>query len=188
MRWVVGALAAGLLQSGLGAADGTAPSAPPDAAVPQAQDFLSLGAEARSVKVVLITAFNGANYGMNFNGFAKGGAKYVIPKGWNVEVAFTNRSPVPHSAVVVERAMVKRLQMGDPACTGGSTTNPVRGTTGTKGETFRFKPEEAGEFAFACGFPAHAANGHWIGLEISETATAPSLQFGTNAPYVPAAR
>ncbi len=152
---------------------------------PKPEKFLFLGSEPKTVRLVLIASYNAANYGMNFDGFSKGGAKCVVPLGWNVEVAFTNRSAVPHSAVVVERAMAKRVQMGDPAFEGASTTQPLRGTTGSKGETFRFKASEAGDYAIACGFPAHAANGHWIALEVSDTAKEPSLQFGKADAYTP---
>ncbi len=163
-------------------------SALPDLPPPKAEDFLSLGEEPQSVRLILVSAYNGVNYGMNFNGQAKGGAKVVIPTGWTVEVAFTNRSPVPHSVVVVERFQVRKLQMGEPFFTGASTPNPVRGTTGTKGETFRFKTDEAGSFAFACGFPSHAANGHWVGLEILNDAKEPSLQLGSGPVFTPAAK
>jgi hypothetical protein len=169
-----------------GAAHGK--TALPDLPPPKAGDFLSLGQEPQSVRLILVSAYNGVNYGMNFNGQAKGGAKVVIPTGWTVEVVFTNRSPVPHSVVVVERTQVRKLQMGDPYFTGASTPNPVRGTTGTKGETFRFKADEAGSFAFACGFPSHAANGHWVGLEILNDAQQPSLQLGTNSVFTPVAK
>jgi hypothetical protein len=160
-------------------------SALPDLPPPKAEYFLSLGQEPQSVRLVLVSAYNGVNYGMNFNGQAKGGARFVIPTGWSVEVAFTNRSPVPHSVVVVERAQVRKLQMGEPYFEGASTTNPVRGTTGIKGETFRFKASEAGAFALACGFPSHAANGHWLALEISDDTPAPSLQLGTGPVFTP---
>lgn len=168
----------------LHAEDAAAPSA--DARPPEPREFLSLAPDGKTVRIILISAYNGVNYGMNFNGHAKGGARFVLPVGSEVEVAFTNRSPVPHSVVVVERPQVKKLQMGDPVCAGASTTNPVRGTTGAKGEVFRFKVTEPGDFAFACGFPSHAANGHWIGLEVSETAKVPSLQFGDGKPWSPA--
>lgn len=167
------------------AAPGASTGAPAQDAVPKVEDFLSVSPDGKTVRIVMVSAFNGANYGMNFNGFAKGGAKYVVPVGADVEVTFTNRSPVPHSVVVVEKPQVKRLQMGDPAFEGAATPNPVRGTTGTKGETFRFKATEAGDYAFACGFPSHAANGHWIALEVSDKATVPSLQFGEAAPFTP---
>ena len=163
------------------------PAPPPaaDSGPPKPEQFLRMGDDGKLVKLVLVSAWNGANYGMNFDGFAKGGAKLTVPLGAEVEVTFTNRSPVPHSVIVVERPMVRRLQMGDPAFEGASTPNPVKGTTGSKGEVFKFKASEAGDFAFACGFPSHAANGHWIALEVSASATVPSLQFGTEAAYTP---
>ena len=161
------------------------PSGDPKAAEPQESMFLSVDPNTpKTARLVVVSAYNPVNYGMNFNGFAKGGARYTIPQGWTVSVMFTNNSPVPHSAIVVEKPMVKKLQMGEPAFKGASTPYPVRGTTGKGGVAFQFVADEAGEFAIACGFPSHSANGHWIAFDISPTATAPSLQFGTKAPYV----
>ena len=161
------------------------PSGDPKAAEPQESMFLSVDPNTpKTARLVVVSAYNPVNYGMNFNGFAKGGARYTIPQGWTVSVMFTNNSPVPHSAIVVDKPIVKKLQMGEPAFKGASTPYPVRGTTGKGGVAFQFVADEAGEFAIACGFPSHSANGHWIAFDISPTATAPSLQFGTKAPYV----
>ena len=161
------------------------PSADSKAAEPQESMFLSVDPKTPKIaRLVVVSAYNPVNYGMNFNGFAKGGARYTIPQGWTVSVMFTNNSPVPHSAIVVEKPVVKKLQMGEPAFKGASTPYPVRGTTGKGGVAFQFVADEAGEFAMACGFPSHSANGHWIAFDVSTTATAPSLQFGTKAPYV----
>ena len=161
------------------------PSGDSKAAEPQESMFLSVDPNTpKTARLVVISAYNPVNYGMNFNGFAKGGARYTIPQGWTVSVNFTNNSPVPHSAIVVEKPMVKKLQMGEPAFKGASTPYPVRGTTGKGGVAFQFVADEAGEFAIACGFPSHSANGHWIAFDVSTTAAAPSLQFGTKAPYV----
>jgi hypothetical protein len=164
-------------------APGAKPAANTDA--PKASDFIKLDpASPKTVHLSLISAYNEANYGMNFNGFAKGGARLILPKDWKVKVTFRNQSPVPHSVIVVERPMVKKLQMGQPSFKGASSPDPVRGTTGPA-VNFEFVADEAGDFAIACGFPAHAANGHWIALEVSDTATQPSLQFGKDTPYVP---
>lgn len=161
------------------------PSGDPKAAEPQESMFLSVDPNTpKTARLVVVSAYNPVNYGMNFNGFAKGGARYTIPQGWTVSVNFTNNSPVPHSAIVVEKPMVKKLQMGEPAFKGASTPYPVRGTTGKGGVAFQFVADEASEFAIACGFPSHSANGHWIAFDVSTTATAPSLQFGTKASYV----
>ncbi len=161
------------------------PSGDPKAAEPQESMFLSVDPiTPKTARLVVVSAYNPVNYGMNFNGFAKGGARYTIPQGWTVSVSFTNNSPVPHSAIVVDKPIVKKLQMGEPAFKGASTPYPVRGTTGKGGVAFQFVADEAGEFAIACGFPSHSANGHWVAFDVSTTATAPSLQFGTKAPYV----
>jgi hypothetical protein len=165
--------------------DHGAPAADSKAPEPKESMFLSVDPKSpKTARLVVVSAYNAVNYGMNFNGFAKGGARYTIPQGWTVSVVFTNNSPVPHSAIVVEKPVVKKLQMGEPAFKGASTPYPVRGTTGKVGVPFQFVADEAGEFAIACGFPSHSANGHWIAFDVSAAATAPSLQFGDKAPYV----
>jgi len=40
--------------------------------------------------------------------------------------------------------------------------------------SFTFTADQAGEYAFACGFPTHALNGHWIALDVSDVATEPT--------------
>lgn len=143
-------------------------------------DFLALGDKPKSVKVTLVAAFTDANYGMNFNGWSHGKAIYTIPVGWTVEVTFINPSPVPHSAIVVERAMTKKIQVGEPAFAGASTPQPLIGMSTSKA-TFVFTASEAGDYALACGFPTHAAAGHWVALDISATATVPSIKLGDGA-------
>ena len=181
--WAVWAAAMGL-RAGEGVHGHPVPTAVN--AAPRPADFLHLDPDRpKTVRLTLVAAYNAVNYGMNFNGFAKGRATYVVPLGWRVEVTFTNASPVPHSVLVVEAPTVRRLQMGDPVFEGASTPDPVRGTTGREGVRFAFTASEAGDFALACGFPSHAANGHWIRLEVSDTATGPYLQFGDDPPWRP---
>lgn len=140
-------------------------------------DFLKLSDKPKTVKVTLIATYSAANYGMNFNGYSHGKAIYTIPKDWTIEVTFINPSPIPHSAIVVEKDMTKRLQMGNPFFDGGGVPKPEVGLSLTKAE-FKFVADEEGEFAFACGFPAHAINGHWLALNVSADAKAPTLQLG----------
>lgn len=144
-------------------------------------DFMKLGDRPNSVKVTLVSAFTQDNYGMNFNGFSKGKATYTIPKGWTVDVTFINPSPVPHSVIVVEKDMVRKFQMGQPAFTGASVPNSAVGMA-LKRAAFSFVPDEAGDYVFACGFPAHAMNGHWLALRISEEAKVPTLKLGEAEP------
>ncbi|MHA3771852.1 sulfocyanin-like copper-binding protein [Verrucomicrobiota bacterium sgz303538] len=140
-------------------------------------DFLKLGDKPNTAKITLVTAFTDANYGMNFNGYSHGKATYTIPAGWTVEVTCINPSPVPHSVIVVERDEVKRLQFSEPVFKGASTPNPMIGISTSKA-SFTFTASEAGDYAFACGFPSHSAAGQWIALDVSADAKVPTLKLG----------
>jgi sulfocyanin len=144
-------------------------------------DFLRLSNKPKTVKITVIAAYTTNNYGMNFNGFSFGKATYTIPAGWNVEVEFINPSPVPHSAIVVEKDQVKKLQMGEPAFKGASVSKPVEGMSTNKA-SFQFTADEPGDYAIACGFPSHALAGHWIVFEVSANAKAPTLKLGDAEP------
>ncbi len=141
------------------------------------KDFLKLGDKPKTVKVLIVATWSGDNYGMNFNGYAKGAARYTIPKDWTVEVTFINPGPVPHSLIVIDRDDVRKLQMPQPYFKGAAVPKHLQGLSFDKA-TFTFTASEAGEFAFACGFPAQSANGHWIGLDISGGAKTPTLKLG----------
>lgn len=147
-------------------------------------DFLTLGPEPKSAKVILVATFTAENYGMNFDGYSHGKAVFTIPTGWKVDVTFINPGPVPHSAVVVDRDAVRKLQVGDPAFPGAATPNAVMGLSLSKAN-FSFVASEAGDYAFACGFPSHAAGGHWVALQVSNEAKVPTLKLG-DAPAVEA--
>ena len=144
-------------------------------------DFLRLGAEPKTVELIVVAVWNDENYGMNFNGYAKGNATYTIPKDWTVSVKYINPSPIPHSLLVVEKESIRKIQMPGPYFKGAAVPDFLTGLAyGTN--TFTFVADEAGDYALACGFPAHAINGHWIAMEVSGTATAPTLKLGTGEP------
>ena len=142
-----------------------------------AEDLLKPGSEPKSVKVVLVATFNDANAGMNFNGYSHGKATLTVPKDWKVFVTFINPSPIPHSAIVIDRADTKKLQVAEPYFAGGATPKHTQGMSMGKAD-FTFVADEAGEYALACGFPAHSATGHWVALNVSAEATVPTLQLG----------
>ncbi|MBL9174859.1 MAG: hypothetical protein JNL10_15080 [Verrucomicrobiales bacterium] len=144
-------------------------------------DFLRMGEAPKTVKITLVAAYTPANYGMNFNGSFKGNATYTIPTGWTVEVTFINPSPVPHSVLVVEKEKTRKVQMGEPAFSGGSIPNPVQGMSLNKA-SFKFTAGEAGDYAFCCGFPTHALSGHWVALNVRDDAKVPTLKVGDAPP------
>lgn len=132
--------------------------------------FLTQDPEKKLAEVFLIATFDKSNYGMNFNGISKSEGGYEIPFGWTIHVTFCNNSAVPHSVMVVEEdAAARKINLGSEPYFENATT-PQANTTGTttKVEKFQFKPDEAGDFAFACGFPTHSVNGHRIFLKIKK--------------------
>jgi acyl-CoA reductase-like NAD-dependent aldehyde dehydrogenase/plastocyanin len=127
------------------------------------------------VKVTLVATFNAANYGMNFNGYSHGKAVLTLPVGTKVNVTFINPSPVPHSAIVIDKPDTKKLQIPEPWFTGGASTKHLMGQSMGKSE-FSFTADEAGEYALACGFPSHAVAGHWVALNVSAEAKVPVIK------------
>lgn len=129
-------------------------------------------AEKKEVTVTIVATLTEDNYGMNFNGFAKGTAGFEVPLGWKVNVIFCNNSPVPHSLIIVEASEAKsKINLGEePYFDGGMTPSPLKGTT-SKVEKFTFTVDDTGKYAFACGFPTHSANGHWIRLDVKKDAS-----------------
>jgi hypothetical protein len=140
-------------------------------------DFLKLGDKPKTVKATLVAVWSEDNYGMNFNGYSKGTAVYTIPKDWTVEVTYINPSPIPHSLIVIEKDQVSKLQVPEPFFKGAAVPKHLQGISYGK-STFSFTANETGEYAFACGFPAHAVAGHWIALNVSVDAKAPTLKLG----------
>jgi len=140
-------------------------------------DFLKLGDKPKTAKITLVAVWSAANYGMNFNGHSKGTLVYTIPKDWTVEVNYINPSPIPHSAIVCEKADTKKLQVPKPYFKGGAVPNHLTGLSYGKA-TFSFIADEAGEFALACGFPAHALNGHWVALDVDDKIKVPTIKLG----------
>jgi len=140
-------------------------------------DFLKLGSKPKTASITLVATFNETNNGMNFNGYSHGNAVYTIPLGWTVEVTFINPSPVPHSAILVEREMLRKAQVGEPALKGASLPNPITGISAGKA-TFAFAASEPGEYGLACGIPTHSMGGHWIAFNVSAKAKVPTLKLG----------
>lgn len=155
------------------------------AAVTNLPPFIALGEKTNTVDMLVVATFNSANYGMNFNGYAKGGAAFTVPTGWTVNVTFRNNSPVPHSVVVVEDTQLRKLQFKEPYFEGGATPKFTTGSTNKdKPQHFQFVADESGDYAFACGFPAHTAGGHWIKFEVSDEIKIPTWTAGDDDPVM----
>jgi len=149
---------------------------------PVDSNWLSVDAGAKTVRFQLIAGLTGVNGALNFNGFADGGLTLVIPAGWAVEMDFVNHDGMlPHSAIVVAATLPMQAAPSDPAIPRAFTVRLSEGLPPLGKDTMRFTADPPGDYFIVCGVPGHAAAGMWIRLQISSTATAPTMS-ATPAP------
>lgn len=131
-------------------------------------------AAGHDVVLKVVAAQTSANSGFNFDGFAKGGATFSIPRGWKVTIEFTNSSRIPHSLAVTTNLKVPptvaTFELGPV-----ETPNPIQGTSSGKLQIAAFTAIHAGNYFIACLVPGHLQSGMWDKLTISPTASKPSI-------------
>lgn len=139
------------------------------------------------VDLTVLAALGSTNGGLNFNGFAKGGAAFHVPEGWTVQVTFRNLSTQsPHSAVVAPDGQQNDVRVTQTAFEGSSTPNYESGIT-SGSQVFTFKADKAGKYLLICGLPGHGQAGQWLWFYVDAANSQPSWQAGNEQPYVPPA-
>jgi len=122
---------------------------------------LSSDPNAKTVSFTLISGYNGANSGFNFDGYSGGNVEIDVPKGWAVTVTCMNKGPLNHScAVVADEAASQSIFAG------ATTPNPGAGLPAGQQASFTFKPDRTGTFRIACLVPGHEPEGMWIVLKV----------------------
>jgi sulfocyanin len=123
------------------------------------------------VTLTLVADYNSNASGFNFNGAAKGQLTGTVPVGDKVNVVFTNKAPLPHSAQVVAFSKTPPASSVPDAFKGANSPNPT--TTGLMGKAtqkFSFTANKAGSYLLICAIPGHAAAGMWDNFVVSKTA------------------
>jgi sulfocyanin len=125
----------------------------------------------KTVTLTLIAAYNNTQGGFNFNGGANGKLTITVPQGDTVNVNFTNKASLPHSAVIVASAQTPAsLTSYSPAFQGASSPNPTAGSPSGKIFKFSFTATKAGNYLLVCAVPGHVAAGMWDTFVVSKTA------------------
>jgi FtsP/CotA-like multicopper oxidase with cupredoxin domain len=126
--------------------------------------WLSFRARDETVNLRLVTAYNNAYNGFNFNGYAKGQVLVEIPQGWRVEVRCMNDSPdMRHSCAIV------RGLTASPAFPGAASPHATGGLPPGGAATFSFAATKAGTYRIACLVPGHEQEGMWDVLDVTRT-------------------
>jgi FtsP/CotA-like multicopper oxidase with cupredoxin domain len=112
---------------------------------------------------------------MSFNGAPRGGATFVVPLGWTVEVRLRNLDASPHSARIVSAMDTVPLTLPAASFPGAESANAEAGQAYGRREVFRFKADRAGNFLIACAVPGHAAAGMYVRLVVEPNAPRPTF-------------
>ena len=122
---------------------------------------LTSDAGAKTVTFTLVAGYNGANSGLNFDGYFSGDLEIDVPQGWSVTITCGNKGPLNHScAVAADEAASQAL------FTGAATPNPGAGLPADRQASFTFKPDRTGTFRIVCLVPGHEPEGMWIVFKV----------------------
>jgi len=151
------------------------------AQAPVVPAWFKLNAGEQTAEIDLLAAWNTNNGGLNFNGFANGEARIVIPVGWRIQVKFFNSSlDLAHSAMITRPYPVGQIPIEsgplEAAIPRAYTRSPVTGFY-NDGDDFSFTASEnrVGDFYLFCGVTTHGVAGMWIHLSVRKEAPGPYL-------------
>lgn len=139
---------------------------------PTSSKWISYHASSKTADVTLKAGLNG---GFDFNGYSKGKMTVTVPKGWTVDVTFTNEASVNHSAEIVPYSQLKSSSTFTPAFSGASTPNPTTGTSKGVTQNFTFTASKSGKYGIVCAVPGHDDLGMWDTFVVSSSASVPSV-------------
>lgn len=123
--------------------------------------WLSWNAASHTATLTLIANYNNTLSGFNFNGYGDGKMVVSVPMGAHVDVHFSNKGSVPHSAVITFYTDRTSTSGIPDAFRGAHTPNPTSGTTAGSPQSFSFTANKAGKYAIVCAVPGHDVAGMW---------------------------
>ncbi len=119
------------------------------AKLPPPSRFLAVDPYRHRVTITLIASYDGANGGLNFDGYSRE-LLFTAPRGWIVRVVCENRGPLRHSC-----AVVRGPDSTKPAFHGAATLQPSIGLEAGSTARFAFRASRVGVYRFACLVPGH---------------------------------
>jgi len=153
----------------------------PEASAPPATIPTWVTTAGKVVHLTLISGWNNANAGFNFNGGAYGHMVVTVPLGATVDAIYTNAVPIFHDVDIIDYQKPLPSHSATPAFAGARSPlpsfKPGAPPPSNGPKAFSFVASKAGTYMIICGVPGHALAGMWDTLVVSPTATAASITF-----------
>ena len=155
---------------------------------PIVPSWMKIDAEAQSVELDVDSSSTSNNGSFNFNGYANGEIRIVIPLGWRVRVEFFNPDAnYPHSAVITKAYAKDDIPQSaegrDAVLRRAFTRSPVQGLQNA-GDSFRFTAtaDKEGDYYLFCGVAGHGASGMWVHFSLRGSARLPHILIEKEPP------
>jgi len=148
-------LAGGAAALGSGVIAQAASGRAPRAGSPLAR-YLSVNMAHHTATLTILAGLKSANYGFDFNGYAKGRMTISVPAHWRVVVHCEDKGNIPHSCVITSG-----LHRTAPVFRGATTPNSKKGIPAGHTATFAFTTGKPGHYILACVVPGHEPTGMW---------------------------
>jgi hypothetical protein len=108
---------------------------------------------------------------IDFNGYWGGNLTITVPTGWQVRIAFVNRSSNFRHSLMVTRPyapseMPVKLRVEDAIWS--AYTDPPEGIFPQEEAQLDFVARQAGSYFLACARQTHLMDGHWVGFEVRD--------------------
>ena len=135
-------------------------------------------AATKTATIPVVSGLTANAGGWNFNGYARGQMRIIVPVGAKVVIQYYNDDIVPHSAIIVAgTASTVPSAPSAPVFAGATTTRGETGLMTGNSDELRFTADKAGKYLLVCGIPGHALSGMWDWFEVSASAKAPSVKI-----------
>ena len=150
-------------------------------AVGQAPDpglpgWVAVDSASRTATLALDALPGGPDGIATLNGHHHGDLQLVVPLGWTIRWAWTNRdSTRNHSLVVMAEREKLPTEGGRPALENAMSRAVTGGLKPGQRDVTVFLTDQPGWFWMLCGVPGHAIRGEWIGLKVDREVSAPMV-------------
>jgi len=144
------------------------PSGVASAATHTAATPTFLAVKGHGVTLTVIAAYNSNVSGFNFDGDGKGKLVVSVPAGYTVNVVFSNKSAIPHSALFTLYSKRTSPASFPLAFKGAASPNPTVGITVGAVQKFSFVASKPGTYALVCAVPGHAVAGMWDTFKVTQ--------------------